>query len=349
MSFERPTLTEIVSRVQVDFIDRLGLVGAVLRRSMVYVFSRVMAGASHMLHGHLEFLGRQLFPDQSDDDYLVRQASLYGITKTAAGFATGLADVTGTNGVEIPDGTILVNSAGDEYETIGDETIAGGVGVLVLTASIAGADYTLLEDQVLTFQSPISGIDSTATVSASTVDGVDGEETEALRVRLLERMAAPAHGGTEADYIAWSKEVPGVTRVWVTPLELGAGTVVVRFVRDDDASPIPSAGEVTEVQTKLDEEAPAHATVTAVAPVDAPIAFTIAVVPNTVAMKAAVEAELADLLLREAEPGRTMLLSEFRTAIGATPGVEDYTLTTPAANVTHTANQLPSVGTVTWV
>ena len=349
MAFERPTLAEISARVQTDFVSRLNLVGAVLRRSLVYVLSRVIAGAAHMMHGHLDFLSRQLFPDQSDGAYLVRHASLYGITKTAPGFATGTATVTGTNTTVIPAGTILVRSDGAEYETDGDVTIAAGTATPALTALLAGADYTLAADVVLTFESPIAGADSAVTVVGSTVDGVDEETTEALRTRLLERIASPAHGGTEEDYIAWAKEVAGVTRVWVTPLELGPGTVVVRFARDNDASPIPSAGEVTDVQTKLDLEKPAHATVTAHAPVAATVDFTIAVVPDTVAVRDAVEAELEDLILRVGEPGGTILISEIRTAIGTASGLTDYTLTVPAANVTHTTNQLPAIGTITWV
>jgi len=351
MSFSRPTLSTILTRVEADFVSRLALNGAVLRRAMVRILAQVIAGSEHMLHGHLEFLGRQLFPDQSEDAYLVRQASLYGLTKIAAGYATGTAGATGTNTTVIPTGSRLLNAAGAVYTVNADVTITLGVATPALTSELAGADYTLIAGQVLTFETPISGVDSTVTVAASTVDGTDEETTEALRVRLLARMSDPPMGGTEADYIAWAKEVAGVTRVWVYPLELGPGTVVVRFVRDNDgAAPanIPSAGEVTSVQTKLDTEAPVHATVTAAAPTDAPTAFTIAVVPNTTAQKALVQAELDDLYLRVAEPGRTMLLSELRTAIGATPGLTDYTLTTPAANVTHTTGQLPSRGTITW-
>ncbi len=349
MSFERPTLAEIVARVQTDFVSRLELVGAVLRRSMIYVLSRVIAGAAHMLHGHLDFLGRQLFPDQSDEAYLIRQASLYGITKTAPTFATGTVDITGTNGSVVPAGTILVRSDGAEYTVDADETIASSIGTLDVTAVVAGADGTLTAGVVLTFESPVSGVDSTGEVDASTTDGSDEETTEALRTRLLEHMREPAHGGSEPDYIAWAKEVAGVTRVWVSPLELGPGTVVVRFARDNDVSPIPSAGEVTEVQTKLDLEKPAHATVTAFAPTDAPQVFTIAVVPDTTAVRNAVEAELEDLILRVGEPGGTLLLSEVRTAIGTATGLTDYTMTVPSANVTYTANQLASLGTITWV
>lgn len=352
MSFARPTLAEIVARIQVDFVSRLELTGAVLRRSMVYVLSRVIAGASHMLHGHLDFLGRQLFPDQSDDAYLVRQAAVFGLTKTPPTFATATSQINGTTPTVCPAGSILIRSDGAEYTVDADVALSGSPGVasIALTAVLAGADYTLTTGVVLTFQSPIVGINSTSTVIDTVADGTDEETTEALRIRLLERMASPPMGGNEADLIAWAKEVAGVTRAWVYPLELGAGSVVVRFVRDNDAGGIiPSGGEVTEVQDHLDEEAPATMAVTAAAPTDAPIAFTIAVVPNTVAVKAAVEAELTDLFLRVGEPARTMLLSEFRTAIGTAPGLTDYTLTVPAANVTHTTGQLPSKGTVTWI
>lgn len=348
MAFFRPTLSDLVASTQANFISRLDLAGAVLRRSMVNVLSRVVAGATHMLHGHLEYLSRQLFPDQSDDAYLVRQASIFGLAKTPAEYATAEVDLTGTDGTVIPEGTVLIRNDGAEYTVDADATIASEVATVSVTASVAGATGTLTEATELSFQSPISGVDSTATVSESTQDGTDEETTEALRTRLLEHLAEPAHGGNEADYIAWAKEVSGVTRVWVTPLGLGPGTVVVRFARDNDVDPIPDSGEVAEVQAKLDEEAPVHAVVTAVAPTDAPINFTIAVEPNTVAVKSAVEAELADLILRVAEPGGTVLLSAIRTAIGTAAGLTDYTLTVPAADVTHTANQLPSLGAITW-
>jgi uncharacterized phage protein gp47/JayE len=348
-AFVRPTLQELVTRIATDLRSRLEISGALLRRSMAMILARVIAGAAHMLHGHLDFLARQLFADQSEAAYLKRQASLFGITRTAATFATAAAGVTGTDGSEVPEGTLLVDAAGNEYETVGDVTIASGVGTLAVRSMLAGADYSLTEAQELTFQSPIDGVDAVATVDSDPVDGTDEETDDALRTRLLERMADPPMGGSDPDYIAWAKEVAGVTRVWVTDLELGAGTVVVRFVRDNDSgSNIPSGGEVTEVQTYLDTKRPAHATVTVVAPTDAPTAFTIAVEPDTTAVRDAVQAELEDLYSREAEPGATMLISAIRTAIGIAPGLTDYTLTVPSADVTHTTNQLPSVGAITW-
>jgi uncharacterized phage protein gp47/JayE len=348
MSFQRPTLAQIVDRVQADFVSRLDLASAVLRRSVVYVLTRVIAGAAHMLHGHLEFLARQLFPDLSEDAFLLRQAALFVGGPNPPGFATGTIACTGVDGSPIGLDELLVSSGGLEYKTTTAAVVAGGTASVDVIALLAGPDSTLSVGVALSFESPIVGVSSTATVTASLEDGTAAETIDELRVRLLERMAEPAHGGSSPDYVAWAKEVPGVTRVWVTPLGLGPGTVVVRFVRDDDVSPIPDAGEVTAVQTKLDTEKPAHATVTAIAPIDAPIAMTIHIVPDSTDLRNAVKAELADTLRRTQSPGSTTLLSSLLTAIGNTAGITDFTLTVPAANVPHTTGQLASVGTVTW-
>lgn len=346
MAFVRPTLPDLVSRIQLDFISRLSLVGAVLRRSFVYVLVRVLAGAAHMMHGHLEFLGKQLFPDQAEAEFLERHASVFGVVRNPSSYAGGSITFTGTDGTVIPQGTVLVSSAGSEYE-VDEEVVIGPSGSVLgtFTARMPGAAMNVPAGVVLSLASPISGADSNGSVS-DPLDGDNEETIESLRARLLARLADPPHGGTVADYVAWAKEVPGVTRVWVEPFGLGPGTVVVRFVRDNDTSPIPDGAEVALVQAKLDAEAPAHAQPTAVAPVAAPILFNIHIVPDNTTVRNAVAASLRDFFLRR-EPGETVLISAVRTAIGATAGLSDYSLVTPAANVTHTTNQLPTLGTIT--
>jgi uncharacterized phage protein gp47/JayE len=163
----------------------------------------------------------------------------------------------------------------------------------------------------------------------------------------------PPEGGADQDYIAWARQVAGVTRAWVYRNELGRGTVVVRFVRDNDPSIFPDAGEVAAVQAKLAAERPTTAEVTAVAPTSLAVAFTIHIVPDNADTRTAVTAELTDLLARRAEPGDgvargKVLLSEIRTAIGTAAGVTDYTTAVPAADVVPGLGQLATVGVITW-
>ncbi len=349
MAFSRPTLLELVTRIKSDFVSRLELQGAVLRRSMVEIVSRVEAGAAHMLHGHLEYLSKQLFGDQSDDPYLVRQAGLFGVSKNAPSYAQVSVTLTGTNGSIIPaTSTVLTRSDGVQYTVDAEVTIASGTAVADVTAVLAGANGSLTAGVQLSFQSPISGVDSTATVLAVLQDGADLEGTESLRSRFLARLADPPEGGTVADYIGWALSVAGVTRAWVTPLELGPGTVVVRFARDNDPSPIPDSGEVATVQAYLDTVAPAHAAVTAFAPVDYGIDFELSITPNTSVTRAAVIAELNDVIIRTGRPGGTQLRSAFTTAIGNTTGITDYNLVEPAGDTSLSTNQLPSFGSIIW-
>lgn len=354
MSFERPTITELRERTLADFVSKLELVGAVLRNAMVRVHAAVLAGAAHLLHGHIEFLAKQLFPDTSEDEFFLRQAAVYGFSQNAAGYATATATATGTNGTAIPAGTLLVID-GKEYEVDAEVTIASGTATMALTALEAGSDSTLSPSAVLTFESPISGVDSTATVIASTVDGSDEETIEELRTRFLEYLQTPTHGGSDNDFVNWSKEVSGVTRAWVYPLALGPGTVLVRFVRDNDVDIIPSSGEVTAVQTYIDTLKPAHATVTVAAPTEDTLSITISIEPDTTAMRAAVQASVDDFILRVATPRDSsdadsgkILLSQLRTAIGSTPDLEDYTMATPSADYTSAAGYLVTSADITW-
>jgi uncharacterized phage protein gp47/JayE len=135
----------------------------------------------------------------------------------------------------------------------------------------------------------------------------------------------------------------------VEPLAYGTGTVVVRFVRDDDVGgPIPDAGEVAAVQGYLDMVRPVTATVTVLAPVATPQDFTIALSPDTAAIRTAVQAELADLYTRAAVPAGTMLISQQREAISIATGEVDHVMTVPAANQDYLTGELPTLGVITW-
>lgn len=356
MSFSRPTLAELITRIRGDLRGRLEVSGSLVRRAMIDVLAAVWAGAVHTLYGFQDWLSKQLFADTADREELLRKAAMYGITPVAATFATGNVTATGTNGTSIPINTILRLDAVTSYRVTTGQVIAGGTATLPVVAVLAGvaANITVVGTP-LTFESPIAGVNSTATVATGGIaNGNDEEGTEEVRDRLLLRLREPPEGGADQDYEAWALAVAGVTRAWVYPNELGLGTVVVRFVRDSDGGGIfPDAGEVTAVQTALNAERPITAAVTALAPTNSAVAFTIHLVPDNADTRAAVEAELTDLFTRVAEPGDgagrgTILISQIRTAIGVAEGVTDYTLTVPSADVVPALGALPTRGNVTW-
>lgn len=354
MPFTRPTLAELIDRVRGDLRGRLEIGGPLLRRAMADVLGAVWAGAVHTLYGYLDWAVRQLFADTSEREQLLRQAATYGITPVPAEFATGNVTATGVDGSVIPVDTVLRLDAATAYRVTTGATIASGTATLAVEAALAGAAGNLPAGTALTFETQIAGVNATATVATGGItDGVDEEGTEEVRDRLLLRLQEPPEGGADQDYIGWALAVAGVTRAWTFPVELGLGTVVVRFVRDGDVSIFPDSTAVAAVQAAIDAKRPITAVATAAAPTNLAVAFTIHIVPDTADTRAAVTAELTDLLARDAEPGDgagrgTILLSAIRTAIGIAEGVTDYTLTVPSADVVPGVGQLPTVGTITW-
>lgn len=348
MPFSRPTLSQLITRIRNGIFSRLSF--EQLRRSDAEVYGKELAGASHELHGHLQFISQNVIYDTATSEYLDRWAGIWLTTpRIAATPAAGNITFTGDNGTVIIAGSVLVSTTGIEYSTDADATIASGTALAAVTALSSGKNTNLAAGEYLSLVTPVTGVTSTAIVDASGLtQGADQEDDTKLRTRLLARIQQPPHGGADYDYVNWALEVGGVTRVWVYPMELGLGTVTVRFVRDNDASIIPDAGEVAAVYDYIEARRPVTADLTVLAPVAVPLNFTIAVTPNTAAVKAAVEEELRDLLLREAEPAGTILLSHIREAISIAAGESNYTMTSPNADVTNPTGNMTTFGAITW-
>jgi uncharacterized phage protein gp47/JayE len=351
MPFPRPTFTEINDRIKADIDSRLEGADSKLRRSILNVLAFVVAGGTHGLYGYLDFIARQAFPDTAEVEFLNRWGSIWGVTRRAASKAAGNIEATGINGTVIPEGTELQRSDGTEYVTTAEATIASGTATIEVEAVVAALAGNTEASSTLSFISPPAGIDSNVTADADGLTGgADVESDESYLARLLARIQEPPHGGAEFDYEAWALEVAGVTRVWVYPLELGAGTVTVRFMMDDTYEDgIPETDDVETVQEYIEERRPVTADVTVLAPVADVLNFTIHLNQgDTTAIRAAVEAELRDMIRRDAIPGGTIYLSRINEAISIATGEYDHTLTVPAANVTHTTGHIATMGIITW-
>jgi uncharacterized phage protein gp47/JayE len=351
MAFTRPTLSRLIARAKSDIQTRLTGAVAFLRRSVEFVLAVINAGMAHGLHGHLVYLSRQQIPDTAEDELMVRWASIFSITRNPAVAATGSVDITGSNGSTCPDGTEWQTTDESVYTQDGDATIAAGSATITVDANEAGADGNQDVGTALSLVSPVAGIDSAGTVSGSGLeDGLDAETDPRLLVRLLSRMANPPKGGGPVDYVNWALEVTGVTRAWQIPNGDGLGTVVLYFVMDDKTGTIiPDAGEIATVQDYLDDVAPVVGDVRVYAPTAVDLDFTIAVVPDTAAVRTAVETQLEDYIEANAvADGITFPLTQLDESISGAVGETDHTMTVPAAAPTYTVGQIAVMGTITW-
>lgn len=350
MPFQRPTLSQLLDRSNEDFDGRLPGADSRLRRSVLDVLARVHAGGMNGLYGYLDDIALQALPDTATGDVLRRWATTFGVEPKPAEPAVGVASLTGVNGSTVLAGAVLQRLDGVEYVTTADATIAGGVATVAIEAVVPGDAGLAATGVGLTFASPVAGIASAAVVAApGLAGGADAETEEALRGRLLDRLRQPPHGGAAADYVRWAREVPGVTRAWCYPLLNGLGTVGVTFVMDGREDIIPEAGDVTAVDAWIAPRRPVTADVDVFAPDPVELDLTIELTPDTAETRAAVEAELKDLLARDAEPGGDILISRIREAVSIAAGESDNIITVPSADVSHATGELAVLGTITWV
>lgn len=350
MPITRPTLPQLVDRAQTDLEGRLLDGAKALPRSTISVLARVTAGQAHGLYGYLEWAKDQPFPDTAEAEYLERHARIWGISRKPAVASTGQVSIPGTNGAVLPAGAQLQRVDGVLFEVTAEATVAEGAALASITAVEPGQAADTPAGVSLTLTAPVTSMQSVGLVQAAGLTGgVDQEADEPLRARVIARIQAPPHGGAGQDYEAWALAVPGVTRAWVYPRHMGAGTVGVAIVADADPdTPIPDAELVEAAQTYIDAARPVTAEVFVFAPTPLEVDITVTLSPDTSATRAAVTAELGDLFAREAVPGQVIYLSHLREAISISPGETNHVLSAPTADIAPGALEFPVLGTITF-
>ena len=364
MPFLRPSRSALFSRIQADFDANLPGTDSRLRRSNTAVLAKVWGLAVDYVYGFLVWIALQLFPSTAAEEFVLRAASLWLSTpRYDAHFASGSVTVTATQVVSITTGTVLQRADGVQFTTSEVVTSTTGTNSIPVVATVAGVSANTTEGTVLTFVTPIGGINSSANVgSGGLTGGTDVESLSSVVNRINRRVQKPPQGGSNDDYVTWALQVPGVTRAWCYPQEMGPGTVTVRFMMDGTYSNgLPLSGDVATVQSYIESMRPSTAKVYVVAPLASPINFTFfSLLPNIPSVQASIKANLADLILREATPGGNywigstttvggrLYLSHINEAIQTAAFEIDHLLTSPSANITNSTGYIPTIGIFTW-
>lgn len=347
MPFARPSLSELTAQAEAEVGTRLGL-GPLLRRSILRVLARVMAGLTHSAHGHVAWGADQILPDTASAEFLERHASLRGVGRRAATFATGTVTFAGNDGAFVAAGVRLQRADGATFETTAEGTVALGTLALPVTALAPGAAGNSTAGTALSLTSPVLGVDNQAT-SGAIEGGVDVESDDELRRRVLEVWASRPQAGTEEDYERWAREVAGITRAYALGGVPTLGQVTVLVVADDDpAGPAPPQALLDAVQAYIDERRPVTARTTVRAPTFVPIDIVASVSPNTAAVRADAEANLAQVIRDVSEPGAILRVSKLSEAISGSAGEDHHQITSPAVDQLAGPDSLFVLGTVTW-
>lgn len=350
MPFTRPTLSALRLQARAAISSKLPGSDGTLRRSILGVSADTLAGLVNGVYGFLDWCARQILPQSQDEYFLIRTGSNYGLSPNPAVAASGNALFTGIATTPVPGGTLLTDSLGNEYKTVGTVNLGSGATAIPITALLGGAFGNLAATAPLALESAISGVDGTAAVdSAGLSGGIDAEDIEDFRKRVLVRMQNPPGGsGTKADYEKWALAIPGVTRATAKGLERGAGTVNVRFTMDGRADPIPLSADITAVQASIDANKPLTDDALAVAPTGTPVDYTLSSAAVPVASRDAVKAALQQMHRAMAIGDGLSLQSQPIPSIASVAGVKGNFLVTPSADIAPDPTVVLLLGNVTY-
>ncbi len=242
-------------------------------------------------------------------------------------------------------------------------TSAGILGFITAPIVVEAVEPGSTGDQILgaalKFESPISGVDDVAQVDFDELGGGATRETDtAVRARLLDRVQNPVAHFNVAELVAVAKSVAGVTRVFVQEITPNVGQVTVYFMRDNDATSIPSGAEVSAVKSVLDAIRPANsdtADLIVLAPTAVSTDFTFsALSPDAASMKTAVENNLKELFDERTSVGVDVTEDEYKAAIFGTVDITtgdvlaSFTLSAPTGNIVVAAGKIATLGAVTF-
>lgn len=310
-----------------------------------------LAAQLSTLWAQADYVNRQCFPQTAVGEALDRHAEMRGLERGGAVKAVGTLRFSIENAVSrdlfIPGNTRCMTADGRDFVTTEGAAIRAGTLYCDAPAEAveAGEGGNVSAGSVVYMQLAPVGVRSCVNPAAF-VFGKDAESDDELRKRVLASYKTLPNGGNAAYYESLVLDTAGVAAASVLPRARGRGTVDIVIASD---SGIPSQELIDEVSGKLD--------------VRREICVDIAVQePETVTVNIAAELETdpsynAQSVADEVEArlrgyfggkmlGRSVKLAELGYIIYSVPGVENYSISSPSADVSIEGYELPVLGTL---
>jgi uncharacterized phage protein gp47/JayE len=355
-----PNLKQVRILVRDQVRANLEGADANIPNSILRVLSDVAAGLCHLVLQFIDWAALQLMPDTAEREWLERHGRLWlsnvdGTTgKKLATLASGEIALTGVAWTPVPAFTRFFSETNRDYETTEQVFLSEGGAPTAAPARALdpGIEGNLEPGTQMNLSGTIPGVDGAAFVIHMD-GGVDEESDDHLRARVLLRIRQPPMGGAAIDYEHWALSVPGVTRAWTYALEMGMGTVTVRFMMDElrrDEEGFPHQSDVDTVAAYLDTVRPvAIKDMFVVAPIRQPVNIEISgLTPDTLSVRAAIAASLKAMILERAEPGGPIYAAWKSYAIMSAPGVVSFVLANSTDDRMPSSGHMPVLGNIQY-
>jgi len=346
MPFRRPTLNDLIARARSELGPQA------LRRNVEDVLARVLGGAFHGLHGHVDWYGRQAMPDRCGEGQLSRWARMLLMDPRDAGAkASGYVYLPTSEVVTLPAGTRVRDDLGHRYEVTFTTGPYSGAVLVPVQALEVGSDQNLPEGEPVYLVDDVAGVD-TGTSAAEFSGGRDIETASQFKRRVLSRLARQPRGGAPGDYAALALE-GGAELAWEAVERSGPGTVDVYVAKFDLDSywgtTTPGAEELEAIREYVIERAPITVEVNVTTPGGNLVVVEAEITPDTAEVREQVENELRALFVREIDEGGTIPLSRISEAIQLAEGLTSHVLTAPVTAPSAIPGNVLYLSTVNFV
>lgn len=345
------TIESYYDRMMTIFREKTGREGSDSVDLSVRMYA--LAAELYALAVEGEWIREQCFPQTAQGTFLDQHAQLRGLSRRAAARAVGRIrfslDRAGQSDLIIPAGTVCMTAGQARFETTESATLtAGTLSVEAEARAVeAGAGGNVAAGTILSMAVAPVGVSRCGNPEPFT-GGMDEEEDESLRKRVLETYRRLANGANAAYYekeaLAFSPDVAAVT---VVGRSRGIGTVdVVPAVWKG----VPEESLLQEMQAFFEERREIAVDVKVVAPTEKTIPVTVELEPELgqdyPVVAGRVEAVLKDWFNGE-RLGESILRVKLGDLVYGVEGVANYVLTAPETDVTVEATELPRLGLLT--
>ena len=310
-----------------------------------------VAAQIYALYVQADWVNRQCFPQSAEGEYLDRHAQLRGLERRAAVAAEGSirfeTDSATQADLTIPAGTVCMTAGLIRFETTREVTLrAGQTQVDAPAAALEpGAAGNVAAGTIRAMAVAPVGV-SRCTNPEGFSGGLDAEDDETLRTRVLETFQRMPNGANAAYYEQSAMSFPQVAAAAVVSRPRGVGSVDVVVAT---AAGVPDEELLEELQAYFEERREIAVDVLVRAPetenVNVTVQIQTAANRDGETVRQNVEGAIRGWFNGQ-RLGQNILRAKLGQLIYEVDGVENYALTAPAADVTVEHDVLPRLNSL---
>lgn len=355
MKYNRPSLKELNERSYSDFLQEYDGERPQLRYSFARAFASVVAGASHLLHGHLDWIAKQATPKTATGDYLVKWGETVKVNYKSATNAVIEVELTGLAFKKVSSDIRLKHKERPEleFELENDSKINDSGRVLAIAQGLYfGGSHLLREGDQIGFISPLEGINNVAVIKKIIRDAQSREDEEDYRQRVLSAFSSQGRIGTKEDYKFWVSNVPDVKVLRSQVFEhyfLSNGVGIAVLVNGDNERILPSESEIQNIQRYIDDYRPLTSYVRVFAPISVPV--TIKIKTNEALSSESFDlatSELKDYFKNSLGFDEKVKVNVLRDIITSSINYSDYQIIYPANDVEIPKGHIGTFDKLEW-